>query len=278
MKILLSSLLLFLAVTKISSAQKSDPAKLKAEVVSPTQAKLSWAGDMNDENYQLEVKAKNETLWSIYTVNAPSTNRRINNLKPSTTYEWRVMSIGKTKRDNSAYAHGEIFTTYSDCLAPQAISLQSGGIDYINIEWEENGSAKYSVRIRQKETEDWTVFSTTQNKIRIENLNSYTEYEVQVNSFCKESDLQGSMYSESNYFSTISFLSQDFDRVSYTDSSLNSNSINAQLINVLGQVVDDIHQACTSPEGVYYDVTTQTPSGIYIIQVPGTSAKQYLIR
>ncbi len=274
----LTSILIFSAF--ISSAAFDSPSNLKSEVISATQVKLSWSGGMNDLSYNVRVKEKSETVWTEYLVTAPSTNRRISNLKPGSTYQWEVQSIGKSKREISEKISGEIFTTFSSCNAPDAMAMMRSGLDYLIVDWEDNGSSKYEVRIREINTTEWNSFFTQNNSMRIDNLLPYTEYEVKTSSYCKETDISSSIFSDTQTFSTHSFLQNDFERVTYTEnnSSKNSKMISgARLINTFGQIISDIKPACSNSRGIYFDLNAETPTGIYVVQIPGNEGKRYLL-
>ena len=276
--------LIFLAVSATTFAKTNfeQPTNLKAEVISATQVKLSWSGGINDVTYKVRVKEKSETVWSEFLVIAPSTNRRVNNLKPNSTYQWEIQSCGKAKKDISENTSGESFTTFSSCQAPDAIAMVRSGLDYLIVDWEENGSSKYEVRIRASNTEEWTSYFTQNNSMRIDNLQPYTEYEVEASSYCKETDLMGSVYSSSQIFSTHSFLQTDFERVTYADNIPTKNNSpkmisGARLINTFGQIISNIKPACSNSNAIYFDLNSETPNGIYVVQIPGTEGMRCLL-
>lgn len=52
----------------------------------------------------------------------------------------------------------------------------------------------------------------------------------------------------------------------------------AKLINSFGQVVSDIIPASLNSEGIYFDLNSNTPAGIYVVQIPGEVGKRYFLQ
>ncbi len=286
MKCFLTIAFLSVLFQKNVTAGISPPANLRTEVTSPTQVKLIWSGSIDDYSYQVRVKAISETTWSEFIVTAPSTNRRINNLKEGTAYCWEVQCCGKSKKDVSGFIKGEDFITFTDCIAPQEITMVRSGLDYLIVNWEDNGAVKYEVKIHESGVTDKKIYFTQNSTIRIDNLLPYTEYEIAISSFCNETDLTGSVFSESETFSTYSFLQNDFERLEYSDNnSVSSDSkinpkmfASAKLINTLGQVVSNIKPASSNSAAIYFDLNIDTPAGIYVVQIPGEECKRYFLQ
>jgi len=82
------------------------------------------------------------------------------------------------------------------------------------------------------------------------------------------------------------FLQNDFERVAISENNSASPEIgtkpkmfsSAKLINALGQVISDIKPASTNNEGIYFDLNANTPSGIYVVQIPGAESKRYMLQ
>ncbi len=286
MKSILTLVLLSIIFQVKVFAMIEQPSNLKAEVTSPTQVKLSWSGSIDDFCYQVRVKEKSETIWSEFLVTAPSTNRRINNLKIGSSYYWEVQCCGKSKKDVSGFIKGENFITFSNCHAPEEMTMIRSGLDYLIVNWDDNGSSKYEVKIHEADKKESKIYFTQNNTMRIDNLLPYTEYEISISSFCKDEDLTGSVFSEAETFSTYSFLQNDFERLEYAEKNSSSNKIginpkmisSAKLINTFGQVVSDIKPASSNSDGIYFDLNTDTPPGIYVVQIPGEECKRYFLQ
>lgn len=215
MKSFLAIALFWVSFQETVVAGIEPPANLRVEVISPTQVKLIWSGNIDDFCYQVRVKEKSETKWNEFLVTAPSTNRRINNLKAGTVYLWEVQCCGKSKKEVSEFIKGENFITFSNCHAPQEISMVRSGLDYLIVNWDDNDASKFEVKIHEQGTGDNKIYFTEHSTIRIDKLMPYTEYEISISSYCNETDLTGSVFSESEIFSTNSFLQNDFERVVY---------------------------------------------------------------
>lgn len=286
MKFILTSAFFVLFFHSFTIAGNEKPGNLKTEVTSASQVKLIWSGNIDDYCYRLRLKEKNGTEWNEYLVMAPSTNRRINNLKAGTTYSWEVQCCGKSKRDVSEFIKGDDFITFSDCHAPDELNLVRSGLDYMIINWEDNGAARYEVKIQESGSNKSENYFTQNNSIRIDNLSPYTEYEISISSYCSGKDLSGSVFSPAEIFSTYSFLQNDFERVEYSEINLkNNNGIQvpqmvstAKLINSYGQVVSDIKPVMLNSTGVFFDLNSNTPTGIYVVQIEGEVGKRYFLR
>ena len=258
------------------------PANLKAEVINQSQVKLSWTGSINDYSYDVRIKEMNSSVWNEFVVLAPSTNRRVNNLNSNTEYEWQVRCTNKSKKEIAAYINGNNFVTFSSCKAPEEITMVRSGIDYLIINWDDQDAEKYQIRIREEKTMEWVTYFIEKNAIRIDKLLPYTEYEVSISAYCNKEDIAGSVFSSSEIFDTHSFLQNDYERVifenNYFSNSKNQGLVSdAKLINSLGQIVNDIKPACSDLNGVYFDINTDTPAGIYVLQIPGSNGRRYLI-
>ncbi len=272
---------IYQSIIQTTTAQPFD---MKVEVLSPTQVKLTWTGSVDDESYDVRMKEINDAIWSDFIVLAPSTNRRINNLKPSSIYMWEVRCVNKKKKEKLFFVNGADFTTFSSCKAPQELTMVQSGLDYVFVNWDENGSFKYEVKVQEVGSIDSKIYFTQNSFLRINNLTPYSEYEVSVSSYCKETDLTGSVYSDIEIFETHSFLQSDFERVMY----LNSNSIetssnqniicDAKLINTFGQIVSDIKPAYSNSKEFFFDLASDTPTGIYVLQIAGSTCKRYLFK
>lgn len=284
MKHFFASLLLFSIIHFTASATDIDaPRNLKVESLSPTQVKIFWQGSIDDYCYIIRIKPTTDTAWTKYFMLSPCTNRRINGLKPSTTYEWEIKKYGWARHAVSPFRKGQSFTTFSDCSSPGSITMVRSGIDYLIVNWENNGGAKYAVQLREAGTQQWNTYYTQNNIMRIDALQPYTDYEVQVSSFCFEDATAGSPYSAPETFTTHTFLQNDFQRMVYNEAPVNISSsfskdvADAHIINQYGDLVTNIKPACISAEGIYFDIDTNIQSGIYTVQIPGTEGKRMLV-
>lgn len=97
------------------------PVAIKTESISENQAKITWSGNIDNFDYQVNYREKNAgSEW--YNLVTPRENLTISNLKPNTTYEYTVgasCDVGK-------YTHSTIneFTT----LVQDEIAFQGCGI------------------------------------------------------------------------------------------------------------------------------------------------------
>ena len=99
----------------------TSPLAIKTDGISQDQAKISWSGNIDNYDYQINYREKNaDSEW--YKLVTPRENLTISNLKPNTVYEYTVgasCDVGK-------YTHSSVkeFTT----LAKDEITFQGCGI------------------------------------------------------------------------------------------------------------------------------------------------------
>ena len=99
----------------------TSPLAIKTDGISQDQAKISWSGNIDNYDYQINYREKNaDSEW--YKLITPRENLTISNLKPNTVYEYTVgasCDVGK-------YTHSSVkeFTT----LAKDEITFQGCGI------------------------------------------------------------------------------------------------------------------------------------------------------
>ena len=99
----------------------TSPLAIKTDGISQDQAKISWSGNIDNYDYQVNYREKNaDSEW--YKLVTPRENLTISNLKPNTVYEYTVgasCDVGK-------YTHSSVkeFTT----LAKDEITFQGCGI------------------------------------------------------------------------------------------------------------------------------------------------------
>ena len=99
----------------------TSPLAIKTDGISQNQAKISWSGNIDNYDYQINYREKNaNSEW--YKLITPRESLTISNLKPNTVYEYTVGS----SCDVGKYTHSSVkeFTT----LAKDEITFQGCGI------------------------------------------------------------------------------------------------------------------------------------------------------
>jgi hypothetical protein len=100
--------------------------KLKSSDINANSAKVSWEAATGAIKYLLQYRSLNANSWNTLYVNQPSAN--LEDLVPSSTYQWRVQSIcDSSSGTTSAYSTLQQFTTpalkFTDQKLPGAITI-----------------------------------------------------------------------------------------------------------------------------------------------------------
>lgn len=98
------------SATAVTYQSCAKPKGLKAKISSPGKASLKWKASLCAVQYQLQYRVLGSGTWTTVTVNDIS--YKLNNLSPSTTYEWQVATVCQASPQIlSGYTPGSNFTT-----------------------------------------------------------------------------------------------------------------------------------------------------------------------
>lgn len=157
---------------------------LTTNSVNATQASISWNVSPNANSYQVEYKPSNSSNWSS-PLNAASSSIVLNNLTPSTTYNWRVITVCSSGTSTSLVSN---FTTTNptSCGIPQGLQVVTAGNTSLTLGWNAvSGATSYQLRYRLAGTSGWNSISNLVGPTTtINNLNIGAQYECQLRSVC----------------------------------------------------------------------------------------------
>ncbi|XP_067849467.1 neural cell adhesion molecule 2-like isoform X2 [Heptranchias perlo] len=178
--------------TLVQAAVPSRPYGLRVLAVSQTIARISFTkpdshGGVPIHHYQVEVKEVDSEDWKTMTSNGSQTHVVLINLKPNSTYQFRVAAVnGKGQGEHSQM---ETFQTLPvQEPSPPTVQGQSGsGKNYklVVTKQDDGGSPilKYVLKYRTKDKEEEWVQKTAQgikDSIILQELQWDMEYEVQI--------------------------------------------------------------------------------------------------
>ncbi|HYK45310.1 MAG TPA: T9SS type A sorting domain-containing protein [Parafilimonas sp.] len=98
----------------------SPPINLRVADLTQFRAMLNWDTVQCSVGYQYQYRVKGSLMWTTgQVVNGATSSRYIYNLKPSTTYEWRIQTRCRITPDTllSDYANGPDFSTLAPAIA-----------------------------------------------------------------------------------------------------------------------------------------------------------------
>lgn len=162
----------------------SAPGGLSATTPSATQANIQWNAVAGANSYVLEYKTSAATAWTIASASITGTSYTLNNLLPSTVYNYRVKSnCGGSLQ--SGYSTAQ-FSTPASCGTPA--NLVAGNITPGSavLSWTAvAGATSYQVEFGNSPvTGLWNVYNTVNNTYTLTGLNPSTTYDFRVRAIC----------------------------------------------------------------------------------------------
>jgi hypothetical protein len=299
MKHLIWLILLLANVTFVQSSPVKGPApsQLSVQVINSNSVKFSWQGNIRDYMYNLRYRIKGNKEWTYYSIEAPTTVRRVFNLLPVTWYEWQVQAaFSLNKRDTTSFVKGADFVTGIDCHTPEYLQANILGANKAVFRWEMvSTDAVYTFRIREWKTENWRSYQTSSNNLLLTDLDAGKTYQWDVSVLCNEKLKLESARSEIISFTTPVVQSSDavwqnpyvlYENISYQDSysidyvtfTENQNASakikNASLINVIGERVMTLPVYFKNNSGeIAFDLSGDIPPGVYSVEFLNSNEK-----
>ncbi|HMN89292.1 MAG TPA: fibronectin type III domain-containing protein [Saprospiraceae bacterium] len=188
------SILLGLSLSTPLQAQVcSQPSNLNAGNVSSSSVTLSWSAIQGAFDYTVQYRVGSSGTW---TTAAPTTGTSLtlNNLLPSTVYNWRVKASCSTYSSIASFNTGGSSGGSNSCSAPSNTNTDLVQPTSAKVSWEfQSGAFNYTVQYRlETSTAYITVGSTTSNTILISGLQPGRNYVWRVKANCSPygSDVQ----------------------------------------------------------------------------------------
>jgi len=171
------------------------PSNLQAVEITTESAGLLWFTDNNSIADTLKWRRVGETSWNV--VQNASATYALSGLEVCTEYEFYVTkNCGGLNSASSSYT----FKTDGCCTNPE-LSLTSVTETGVTLQWQDVLAANtYALRYKAVDSLDWTNISVNYANATSLNLAQCTEYEVQIQSNCSNTNYDG--YSESFTFTS----------------------------------------------------------------------------
>ena len=167
---------------------------------------LTWNAVSNGIKYDIRRKVQGSSTW-IYLYNVYGTTRTINNLSPSTTYEWEIRT--QCASSNSSWSSTITFTTAAGCTVPTNPDEQNISSNSADLVWDALSSA-VSYRVKWRKTSGpLNVNVVTTNTLPLTGLDPSSTYKWRVRSNCDASESNVSAFTSWQFFNTASSIRID---------------------------------------------------------------------
>ena len=255
-------LVLFLLASLKSFGQCNIPQNTFANNVYFFSAQVNWNVISGAHHYKIRYKELGSGPWSYKNnIDSTSTSRVLNNLSQLTSYIWQIRAHCDTISNFSNWSQVDtFFTTTSICPTPN--NLTTSNITHMSAQanWDLLPTAhRYKVHYRIMNTNTWSNLSLingNSDSTNIPVLQQNTTYEWQIMAFHDSTLNMGSLWSQSDTFTTSSFLPAPFNPI--VNTSLGSTICNSpsSLLVEINQVTNepDIDNSTITTDGGYFDI------------------------
>tara|TARA_B100001142_G_scaffold179806_2_gene179405 strand:+ start:73722 stop:74993 length:1272 start_codon:yes stop_codon:yes gene_type:complete len=246
-------------------SQCDAPSTIFASNVNYYNAEVNWNTTSGTYFYRIRFKIIGAPSWS-YKNNIDSTLNKLIliDLLPLSDYIWQIKSYCDTTNTNtSSWSTTDTFTTITN-TCPNTNVLFTSNINFNNAvaNWDTiNGANRYKIRYKILGTTLWSYLGPVYHpldSITIPVLQQNTSYEWQVLTFHDSTNLLGSLWSESDTFTTTSFVYSPFNPlVTNTLSSLECSSPSEFSLTVTQSAYEpDIGTSRITSDGGYFDISS----------------------
>ncbi|MFN0173080.1 MAG: fibronectin type III domain-containing protein [Saprospiraceae bacterium] len=160
------------------------PTGLSAVSITSSSATLIWNAVSNATSYTVQYKSGSSSIW-ITAGTSTSATYNLDNLTPSTNYNWQV------KANCSVYSSISSFTTPNSggggtCDSPATLSNNLIGSTYASISWSAvAGATNYTLQIKLANQSNWFTLGTVNvTSVVISGLQPSTSYHWRVKASC----------------------------------------------------------------------------------------------
>jgi hypothetical protein len=161
------------------------PTGLQATNVTNNSATLSWSAVQGASSYDVTYKRTSEQNFTTLSTATPSVN--ISSLVVNSTYEVRVRAFCGVG-NFSAFSPSINFITSAGggaCAVPANFSAQSVTQNSASLTWTPvTGALNYEVSFRKVGLVNFTIITTNNNSVTLNNLETGVTYDVRVRAFC----------------------------------------------------------------------------------------------
>jgi len=255
-------IILFLLASLKSFGQCNIPQNTFANNVYFFSAQVNWNVVSGAHHYKIRYKEIGTSPWSYKNnIDSTSTSRVLNNLSQLTSYIWQIRAHCDTISNFSNWSQVDtFFTTTNICPTPN--NLTTSNITHMSAQanWDLLPTAhRYKVHYRILNTNTWSNLSLingNSDSTNIPVLQQNTTYEWQIMAFHDSTLNMGSLWSQSDTFTTSTFIPAPFNPI--VNTSLGSTICNSpsSLLVEINQVTNepDIDNSTITTDGGYFDI------------------------
>ena len=255
-------IILFLLASLKSFGQCNIPQNTFANNVYFFSAQVNWNVVSGAHHYKIRYKEIGTSPWSYKNnIDSTSTSRVLNNLSQLTSYIWQIRAHCDTISNFSNWSQVDTFYTTTN-MCPTPNNLTTNNITHMSAQanWDLLPTAhRYKVHYRILNTNTWSNLSLingNSDSTNIPVLQQNTTYEWQIMAFHDSTLNMGSLWSQSDTFTTSTFLPAPFNPI--VNTSLGSTICNSpsSLLVEINQVTNepDIDNSTITTDGGYFDI------------------------
>ncbi len=231
------------------NAQCTAPISLYTTNVFYYSADANWTPTTSDVNYyRIRYKEVGSSSWQfINNIDSSLNSKIISGLNSLSYYVWQIKTYCDTiNTNNSSWSIEDTFYT-ATTLCPNTSTLYTNNINYNNAQanWDTvSGADRYKIRYKILGTTNWSnlgPFHHPLNNALIPLLQQSTSYEWQVQTFHDTSAILGSLWSESDTFTTGVFVPAPFNPII-------NNSLSTLECNATADLFLSVTQANNEPD------------------------------
>lgn len=161
------------------------PENLQANYITSSSAMLTWEFAENQNVFNLQYKQNEDTTWTQ--LNAITPNHLLENLIPSTQYDFRVQA--DCGEEQSFYSDIFTFTTATLVLPPENLVVNDYSYDRANVSWDDNLEAEsYEVEVLLTSNNTSIFQQTNLNHIELSQLLPNSIYQIKVRTISSTQD------------------------------------------------------------------------------------------
>ncbi len=180
------------------------PENLEANSIASTSAILTWDFAETQNIFNLQYKKESDTTW--ISLNEITPNHLLENLQPSTTYEFRVQA--DCIDEQSFWSEIFTFTTSTLIPAPENLRIDSYTHTTANLSWQNNLSVEqYEIEVIATTNNSSQLHQTNLNTIQLTQLLPNTIYQIKVRAI---SSMQDTSVSSQVYLHTLCYPEETF--------------------------------------------------------------------
>ena len=228
-----------------------------------TNAKVNWEKVDSVHFYRIRYKNINSSGWNFQNnIDSSEINKTLIGLTPQTQYLWQIKSYcDSIGNSSSQWSIVDSFFTENQALT-YPTNIFANNITFYNaqVNWLGSNSVnRYKIRYRIFGTSTWNYLSNISghsSSTQLPQLNQLTLYEWSIMSYYDTTNLQGSLWSPSDTFSTAQFIPAPFLPVVSTSISSNLCGEKVNLFVTISQTASqpDIEQSVVTTNTGEFDI------------------------